>query len=146
MVFSSSLFLLYFLPAFLIVYYLIPRKLRNFFTLLASIFFYAWGAPDFIFIVLGAIVVDYYLIDWMHKSTLPKARNILAGISVTLNVGLLAYFKYANFFIENINHMLGWFGLEPMQWVYVALPIGISFSLSRRSPTPWMCIAGCTLR
>jgi alginate O-acetyltransferase complex protein AlgI len=127
MVFSSSLFLLYFLPAFLIVYYLIPRKLRNFFTLLASIFFYAWGAPDFIFIVLGAIVVDYYLIDWMHKSTLPKARNILAGISVTLNVGLLAYFKYANFFIENINHMLGWFGLEPMQWVYVALPIGISF-------------------
>jgi alginate O-acetyltransferase complex protein AlgI len=127
MVFSSSLFLLYFLPAFLVIYYLIPRGLKNIFTLLASIFFYAWGAPDFIIVVLGTIVIDYYLVDIMHKSTLRKARRILLGMSVVLNVGLLAYFKYTNFLIENFNELMGWFGVEPAKWAYVALPIGISF-------------------
>jgi alginate O-acetyltransferase complex protein AlgI len=127
MVFSSSLFLLYFLPAFLIAYYLLPRKFKNIFTLLASILFYAWGAPDFIFIVLGSIFIDYYIVDIMHKSTLRKARRMLLGASVVLNVGMLAYFKYANFFVENINELLRWMGHESMSWIYVALPIGISF-------------------
>ncbi len=127
MVFSSSLFLLYFFPAFLMVYYLLPRKLKNLFALAASIFFYAWGAPDFIFIVLGSIAVDYYLVDLIHKSTLRRARRILLGISVLLNVGLLAYFKYANFLVDNFNAMLGWFGMSPVAWASVALPIGISF-------------------
>jgi len=127
MVFSSSLFLLYFLPVFLIVYYLLPVKLKNIFTLLASIFFYAWGAPDFIFIVLGSIFIDFFLVDWIHKSTLVKARRILLTISVLLNVGMLAYFKYTNFLIENINVLLGWFGAEPASWTKIVLPIGISF-------------------
>lgn len=127
MVFSSSLFLLYFFPAFLIAYYLIPRKLRNIFTLLASIFFYAWGAPDFIFIVLASLVIDYYIVDLIHKSTLLKAKRILLGISVVVNVGMLAYFKYANFLVDNFNEMLGWFGVAPVGWAAVALPIGISF-------------------
>ncbi len=127
MVFSSSLFLLYFFPAFLIVYYLLPRKFKNIFTLLASIFFYAWGAPDFIFIVLASIFIDYYIVDIMHKSTLRKARRLLLGISVVLNVGLLAYFKYANFFVENLNDIFRSMGFEAMNWVYIALPIGISF-------------------
>lgn len=127
MVFSSSLFLLYFFPAFLIAYYLLPRKLRNIYTLIASIFFYAWGAPDFIFIVLGAIVFDFYIVDIMHKSTLRKARRILLGVSVLTNVGLLAWFKYANFMVDNFNAMLGWLGMEPAGWTAVVLPIGISF-------------------
>lgn len=127
MVFSSSLFLLYFLPVFLIVYYLLPRKLKNVFTLLASILFYAWGAPDFIFIVLGSIFIDFYLVDLLHKSTLLKARRILLALSVVLNVGMLAYFKYANFLVDNLNVLLGWFDLEPASWATVALPIGISF-------------------
>ena len=127
MVFSSSLFLLYFLPAFLIAYYLLPRKFKNIFTLLASIFFYAWGAPDFIFIVLGSIFIDYYIVDLMHKSTLRKARRALLAASVILNVGMLAYFKYANFFVENLNKILQWLGFGTVGWIYVALPIGISF-------------------
>lgn len=127
MVFSSSLFLLYFLPAFLIIYYLLPVRLKNVFTLLASILFYAWGAPDFIFIVLGSIFLDFFVVDLMHKSTLPKARRILLAVSVVLNVGMLAYFKYANFLVENFNTLLGWFDMEPAHWVAVALPIGISF-------------------
>ncbi|MDD2324203.1 MAG: hypothetical protein PHQ69_11395, partial [Bacteroidales bacterium] len=63
MVFSSSLFLLYFFPAFLIVYFLIRgTKWKNLWILLTSILFYAWGAPDFIFIVVGSIIADFYLV------------------------------------------------------------------------------------
>ena len=88
MVFSSSLFLLYFLPAFLIIYFLLGKKLKNIFALTASIFFYAWGAPDFIFIVIGSIVIDFYIVNWLNKSQRKKKR-ILLGLSVILNVGLL---------------------------------------------------------
>jgi alginate O-acetyltransferase complex protein AlgI len=127
MVFSSSLFLLYFLPAFLIIYYLLPNRLKNIFTLLASIFFYAWGAPDFIFIVLGSITIDFFIVDWMHKSTLRKARRILLAISVVINVGMLAYFKYANFLVDNFNALMEALGIGTVSWATVALPIGISF-------------------
>lgn len=127
MVFSSSLFLLYFLPVFLLGYHLLPSKFRNFYTLLASIFFYAWGAPDFIFVVLLSIIIDFYVVDVMHKSTLEKARKILLGISIAINVGLLAYFKYANFLVDNFNALLNVLGYEPIKWASVALPIGISF-------------------
>ncbi len=127
MVFSSSLFLLYFFPAFLIIYYLLPRKFRNIFALVASIFFYSWGAPDFIFIVLGSIIIDFYIVDILYKSTLRKARRILLTFSVFLNVGLLLYFKYANFFIDNVNSLIQSLGFSEITWTYIALPIGISF-------------------
>ena len=126
MVFSSSLFLLYFLPSFLIIYFLLGKKLKNIFALAASILFYAWGAPDFIFIVLGSIVLDFYIVKWLNIST-GKKKRILLGLSVMLNVGLLLYFKYANFFIENINSLLSGWGIENVKWTYIALPIGISF-------------------
>lgn len=126
MVFSSSLFLLYFLPAFLFIYFLLGKKLKNIFALVASIFFYAWGAPDFIFIVLGSIVIDFYIVNWLNKS-IGKKRRILLGLSVALNIGLLLYFKYANFFIDNLNGILSVWGFENIKWTYIALPIGISF-------------------
>jgi alginate O-acetyltransferase complex protein AlgI len=126
MVFSSILFLLYFLPVFLIVYYLLPYKFRNPWVLIASILFYSWGAPDFILIVLGSIVADFYLVKYIHR-TEGSSKRWLTGISIVMNVGLLAYFKYANFFIDNVNALLGEFGTSPVQWIRVALPIGISF-------------------
>lgn len=126
MVFSSSLFLLYFLPAFLLMYFIVPRIAKNYVALLASIFFYAWGAPDFIFIVIASILIDFYLVKWMFGSSGSKKRW-LTGISVALNIGLLAYFKYANFFVDNLDWMLQQFGSEPIAWTHVALPIGISF-------------------
>ncbi len=126
MVFSSSIFLLYFLPAFLIIYFIIPKKLKNSFALIASIVFYAWGAPDFIFIVLGSIIIDFYLVKVMNEST-GKKKILLVTTSVLLNVGLLAYFKYANFFVENINEILAAVGMHRLKWTAVALPIGISF-------------------
>lgn len=126
MVFSSNLFLLYFLPAFLIIYFMLGQKLKNPFALLSSILFYSWGAPDFIFIVLGSITADYFIVarlDRVHG----KNRRLLLALSVLLNIGLLAYFKYANFFVDNLNDFLRLLGVSPVHWMAVALPIGISF-------------------
>jgi alginate O-acetyltransferase complex protein AlgI len=126
MVFSSILFLSFFLPAFLVIYFLLPYKIKNAWALIASIFFYAWGAPDFIFIVLGSIIADFYLVKHIHKAARTQ-KKWLAGISISMNVGLLVYFKYANFFVENFNALLGELGASPAQWTAIALPIGISF-------------------
>ena len=126
MVFSSSLFLLYFLPAFLIIYFLLPRFLKNYFGLAASLLFYAWGAPDFIFIVLGSIVIDFYIVKALSRSS-GRDKKIFVSLSVILNIGLLVYFKYANFLVENFNEIIGWFGAKPAAWAEIALPIGISF-------------------
>ncbi len=126
MVFSSSLFLLYFLPAFLLLYFIVPRIAKNYVALIASIFFYAWGAPDFIFIVLGSIFIDFYLVKGLYVSSGNKKRW-LTGASIALNIGMLLYFKYANFFVENLDWVFQQFGKEPVAWTHVALPIGISF-------------------
>ena len=126
MVFSSTLFLLVFLPVFLLIYYFLPYKLRNSWVLVASILFYTWGAPDFIFIVLGSIIADFFLVKYIHRSEGQK-KKWLTGISVTMNVGLLAYFKYANFFVDNLNSLLTSLGMTSVQWTAIALPIGISF-------------------
>ncbi|MCK9448392.1 MAG: MBOAT family protein [Bacteroidales bacterium] len=126
MVFSSSLFVLYFLPAFLLVYYFSPRLLKNYVALLFSLFFYAWGAPDFIFIVVGSIIIDFYLVKWMHRAV-GNTKRLLTGMSILLNVGLLLYFKYANFFVENLDSLFHVLGRDSIRWTHVALPIGISF-------------------
>jgi alginate O-acetyltransferase complex protein AlgI len=126
MVFSSILFLLYFLPVFLGIYYLLPYKLRNPWLLLASVLFYAWGAPDFIFIVLGSIVADFFLVKYIHTTGL-KLKRWLTAVSIVMNVGLLAYFKYANFFVDNLNSLLNQAGIIQVHWTAIALPIGISF-------------------
>lgn len=126
MVFSSSLFLLYFLPGFLVIYFLLPHKLKNYFALLASTFFYAWGAPVFIFVVLGSIVLDFYIVKVMYTASSRKKRWLIVA-SVILNIGLLAWFKYANFFVDNVNEVLGMMGIKSLQWTRIILPIGISF-------------------
>ena len=126
MVFSSSLFLLYFLPGFLIIYFLLPHKIKNYFALLASVFFYAWGAPVFIFVVSGSIILDFYIVKRLHTA-LGRKKLWLVSTSVILNIGLLAWFKYANFFVDNVNGILELAGMKPMAWTRIILPIGISF-------------------
>ncbi|MEI7499221.1 MAG: MBOAT family O-acyltransferase [Bacteroidota bacterium] len=126
MIFSSSLFLLYFLPAFLIIYYLVGRKLKNWVLLIASLFFYAWGAPVFIFFVASSVLVDFVLIRQMSlKSGVP--RRAIFWISVAMNLALLLYFKYMNFFVDQFQVMLSCFGSKPAEWTKIALPVGISF-------------------
>lgn len=127
MVFSSIFFLAVFLPVFLLLYHIVPVKLKNWIILLSSLFFYAWGAPKFVFVVVGSVILDYYLINLMHNTTDSIRRKWLLTISVGINLGLLAYFKYANFFVENVNDLLELMGAENVQWTSVALPIGISF-------------------
>ena len=127
MVFSSILFLLYFLPVFMLVYVLLPQKAKNYWALLVSILFYAWGAPSFLYVVLSTSIIDFYLVQALYKSEQQQRKKLFLTISVLLNLGLLAYFKYANFFIENVNAALGSIGIDQLAWTQVALPIGISF-------------------
>ena len=126
MIYSSSLFLLYFLPLVLVVYYLVDRKFKNGFLLLASLFFYAWGAPKFLFWVAGSVAVDFLLIRLMATRE-GRTRKLLFWGSVLLNLGLLAWFKYMNFFADQFNALLAIFGSKPAEWTRIALPVGISF-------------------
>jgi alginate O-acetyltransferase complex protein AlgI len=128
MVFSSSLFLLYFLPVFLIFYHLHRNTTyKNWVILIASIFFYAWGAPKFVFVVIGSVILDFYIINAMYKSTKSSHKKYLLAVSISINIGLLLFFKYANFFVENVDFFLNTLGFENIKWTKVALPIGISF-------------------
>ncbi|HAW51433.1 MAG TPA: MBOAT family protein [Flavobacteriales bacterium] len=124
MVFSSHIFIFWFLPLCLISYMLVPKKAKNSLVLFFSLVFYAWGAPRFVLILIGSSLVDFYLAKGMVNNYRSK---LLISIGVTLNVALLATFKYLNFFIENVNFMLMQFGIEEVSWTSVALPIGISF-------------------
>ena len=127
MIFSSNVFLLYFLPIFLAAYFLTPRKWRNYTLLFASIIFYAYGAPEFIIQLLVSMVANFYLVRWMVKTDNQLTKKIICGVSITISIGLLFYYKYGNFTMENINYVLGWIHVEPVKWVKILLPIGISF-------------------
>ena len=127
MVFSSITFLLYFLPIFLVVYIALPKFLKNTWILLTSCVFYAWGAPQFLFVVLISAIVDFYLVRWMHNQQILKRKRAILFLSIFMNVGLLAYFKYANFFIENVNSAFSSLGMGEIAWTEIALPVGISF-------------------
>jgi len=123
MVFSGITYLVYFLPVFILLYHLVPHKFKNAVILIASIIFYSWGGPKFIFVILGTTFLDFLLVNTMQKQKTQKAKRTYLVVSLCLNLGLLFYFKYCNFFIENIN---GLFGTE-ISWIKVVLPIGISF-------------------
>jgi alginate O-acetyltransferase complex protein AlgI len=127
MVFSSIVFLFYFLPAFFICYFLAGQRYKNALILVGSILFYAWGAPRFIFVILGTTFVDFYIVRYMAASSSRKKRRALLCLSLAINLGLLFYFKYSNFFVDNLNRALAHFGPAPIQWAKLLLPIGISF-------------------
>ncbi len=128
MVFSSIYFLLFFLPLFLLVYYLADTKYKNGVILVFSLFFYMWGAPLFVFVIAGSIIADFYLSHKIYNSDSAKHKKAWLVFSVCLNISILLYFKYANFFIENVNELLISLGTtSPIRWTHIALPIGISF-------------------
>lgn len=79
------------------------------------------------FVILGSTIIDFYIVRSLYNSKKQKQRKHLLTASIVINLGLLAYFKYANFFVENVNEVLQKFGVESMAWTAVALPIGISF-------------------
>lgn len=131
MPFSSLLFLSVFLPAFLAVYWLSPRLLKNGVALFFSIVFYAWGAPRLLPVVLALGVIDYYLgqavASARSQDRMRRARWIL-GVGITLHLSVLAYFKYSNFLVAQYNEALRFLpGAAHVAWKEVPLPIGISF-------------------
>ncbi len=127
MVFSSIIFLFYFLPLFFLFYYLADQKFKNVLILIGSIIFYAWGAPRFIFVILGTTIIDFYIVRAMSVTDAVYKRKLLLLMSLCLNLGLLFYFKYSNFFVDNLNQLLLTLKMKPMMWTEIVLPIGISF-------------------
>lgn len=126
MVFSSFIFLFYFLPATLLAYFLVPHRLKNLILILASLFFYTWGEPRFVMILLGLCTVDF-LAGLAIRHSGPKTARTILTISILISVAALGYFKYANFFIHEVNRAAGLFGFGHIKWHKVVLPIGISF-------------------
>ncbi len=126
MVFSSILFLFGFLPLFLVVYHLVQHKYKNIVLFIFSLVFYAWGAPKFVFLLLASLSANFYIVRQMSKDTF-RYRRLMLFLSLLINVGILGYFKYANFFVENINVFLQQIGVASIAWTQIALPIGISF-------------------
>lgn len=127
MVFSSITFLIYFLPFVILLYHFTGKRFKNAFLLIASIIFYAWGAPRFIFVILGTTLLDFFLVSAMDKSENKKRRKLIMVFSICMNLGLLFYFKYCNFFVDNINAVLSLANIEPIKILDIILPIGISF-------------------
>ena len=118
MVFSSIIFIYFFLPIVLLIYYISPKKIKNIILLASGLFFYAWGEPVYVFLMLFTTLVDYTagrLIDRFDSSK--KIRTAALIGSLVINLGILFTFKYSGFFA-------GIFGLEIKQ---LPLPIGISF-------------------
>lgn len=142
MVFSGFEFILYFLPIFLAVYYIIPQNrsfsipLKNFVLLVGSLCFYAFGEPVYVFLMAGSVVVNYLLaqgLDYLYgKPAYVKGRKALFVFILALNVGILFFFKYCGFFALNINILLykaniTWITLPVISEESLPLPIGISF-------------------
>jgi len=127
MLFSSTFFLIYFLPVFFTIYFLLPNFLKNYFIVFSSLVFYIWGAPQFVFVLLATIIFNFGFAHLIFREHKKRNKLIFLVFSVIINLSLLLYFKYANFFIENINVMLSSLGMNTFHVLKIALPIGISF-------------------
>ncbi|HSM28197.1 MAG TPA: MBOAT family O-acyltransferase [Thioalkalivibrio sp.] len=146
MVFSSNLFLFYFLPLALLLYYALPRRAKHLGLTVLSYAFYGWANPLFMLILLASTVVDYFCglamagrrffrdpeaIEALEPGAPRSRRQKLAlAISIVSNLSLLGFFKYFNFAVENYDALLAWMGLEALQLdtaLRIALPLGISF-------------------
>lgn len=124
MVFSSLTFLFGFLPIVLLLYYGAPRKMKNLILMLSGLFFYAWGEPFYVILMIFTVLADYsaglLMERWQNR---PRRRMAVMLAAVILNLGLLGVFKYGSFVVENINALTGLQLFDPE----LPLPIGISF-------------------
>ena len=124
MVFSSLTFLFAFLPITLILYYLVPKKAKNVVILISGLVFYAWGEPIYVLVMILSTFIDYTAGRIIDKyDDRPKIRTACLLVSLIMNIGLLATFKYLGFIIEALNAGFGIAIPNPN----LPLPIGISF-------------------
>ena len=123
MLFSSIPFLYFFIPAVMITYFLVPFKLKNTVLLLFSLVFYAWGEPKYIFLMMFSIFL-FFGCGWaIGKSREQKQKKFWLTVSVVVSLALLGVFKYADFFVDNVNKATG----LSIPFLRLALPVGISF-------------------
>ena len=128
MVFSSTIFLFFFLPLTLLAYFVVGPRGRNAILLAASLLFYAWGETVYLLVMLFSIAANYLFGLLIDQARQRGRRGGLAFVcAVATNLGLLGFFKYANFLVDNLNPVLPVLGLAPMDIGRVHLPIGISF-------------------
>lgn len=127
MLFSSPLFLFLFLPITLLVYYIFSNNVRNYWLLFSSLIFFAWGGVSYTSILLISIIANYFFGILIQRNIdSPKAyRWLFAGVSV--NILLLGFFKYFNFFISNLNIIFKTISIPEVPQPNILLPIGISF-------------------
>ena len=123
MLFSSIEFLYYFLPAVVLGYFLLPKILRNGWLLIVSLFFYAWGEPKLISVMLASIILNWLWGIGIGRSKTVLCKRIFLILSCITCLGMLGWFKYADFAIENVNALLG----TSVPLLKLVLPIGISF-------------------
>ena len=125
MLFSSNVFLFFFLPITLLLYWVTPKRFRNLTLFVVSLFFYAWGEPVYVFLMLATILYNYIFGAWIHSC---QRKNVSAKLPLVIgivgNILILGFFKYAGFFMENLKALLPGANIQVPQ---IVLPIGISF-------------------
>src|SRR5690554_6760865 len=137
MLFNSFVFLFAFLPLLLVLYYVTPKKYRNYTLLLFSLIFYAWGGVSYSLILISSILINYLFVKQIEKNIAHKKRWLIVGL--ILNILIIVLFKYLDFILYNIN-VLGYafdtdFPLIPYQ--NIVLPLGISFFTFQQMSLLW---------
>ncbi len=131
MVFSSPIFLFFFLPIVLLLHFLVGRKFRNSLLLAASLIFYAWGEKEYSLVMLGSILLNYVFGLWIARAKISdregRTTKLILAAAVALNLAILLFFKYANFLADNLNSILIGLSLPAIFIPPVHLPIGVSF-------------------
>ena len=130
MAFTSHIFLFYFLPALLLLYYVLPARFptgRNVVLLVAGYAFYAWVNPWLVLLLFGMTSGNYLLSRVIATRRTPKARVLLAGGAIALDLAALGFFKYVVFLADNLNGLLLLAGRDALPVLRVVLPVGISF-------------------
>ena len=123
MLFSSVTFLFYFLPAVILLYFLVPRKFKNAVLLAFSLFFYAWGGVTYALLMVLAIIMGYVAGLLIEKFRGQRIAKLFLFLAVAMIISFMLYFKYTDFFIDNFNKVTG----LSIPLLRLALPIGISF-------------------
>lgn len=127
MIFSTNLFLFLFLPTFIAIYYISSKEMKSHVILAASYAFYGWWRVEFLLLIFGMSAFSFYMAKITTLSVDEKWRRAALVAGVGADLGVLAYFKYANFFVENVNNVAGFLGHSGVGVVDILLPIGISF-------------------
>ena len=117
MVFSSLIFIIFFLPIFLIIYYLVPNKIKNIILLIFSLIFYAWGEPLYILLLLFIAFINYISGLLIDKVKIKRRKTLILILNIFVNLAFLFYFKYIDFVLANLG----------LKTIGVVLPLGISF-------------------